>query len=198
VVALVVVEFVAVRFINSASLEKSEVKRPVIAVRRLEKKLVVVAFTPVALTKVRLEMSALLIEASPIEPTPRLKFVPVIWDEKKLVVVALVPVAFSKMRPLRSCEPTARFWNEALTPVIFVKLALVEKRFVLEAVVLKKSVEVAFEMFTFPIEPVPRLKLVPKMLAKVPEVEKKDVVVAAVPVARLKTRLSVVTLLVMK
>jgi hypothetical protein len=34
------------------------------------------------------------------------------------------------MRPLRSCEPTARFWNEALTPVIFVKLALVEKRLV--------------------------------------------------------------------
>ena len=57
-----------------------------------------------------------------------------------------------------------------------------EKRFVEEAVVEKKLVEVAEVVVEFPIFPFPRLKLVEKKLVELAVVEKREVVVAEVVV----------------
>jgi hypothetical protein len=63
-----------------------------------------------------------------------------------------------------------------------------ENRFVLDAVVEKKFVDVAFVVVEFPIVPTPRLKLVENRSELDAVVEKKLVVVAEVPVALSKIR----------
>jgi hypothetical protein len=155
VVAFVVVELVAVRASVEMLFETREAMVPRVLVRMEEKKLVEVALVEVELTAVKFwrvvePVSARLpTVAVPREPVPRLKLVEkrLVEDavvEKKFVVVAEVPVAFRKVKFWRVVEPVTKRLPKVPEPrVREPKLALVLKRLVEEAVVLKKFVVVA-------------------------------------------------------
>ncbi len=105
--------------------------------------------------------------------------------ENKLVVVADVPVALVKVKFWRVEEPVARILPNVPRPEMF---AVVPKRFVKVPVVEKKFVVVAEVPVAFVNIRSVRLRTFANKLVNVPDVEKRLVVVAEVPVALVNDR----------
>lgn len=121
-----------------------------------------------------------------MEPLPKLKrvenrFVELAVVENKLVVVALVPVALMKVKFCKVEEPVTKRFERVESPRVAVRVPV------------KLAAELIVWLFMRPevIGPAVNVPMFPKVANKLVEealVEKKDVVVADVPVALRKVK----------